>query len=500
MTADPTVLLPVIIPATASVILFLLSAFFPSRPRALTFTVASLVAGAFCTRSWSATETLFSGMLHLDAFAQIGSLFCFAISGVAALAAPSYFKRMNLDFGEEYYALILAATAGMVVMVAANDLMVLFINLELVSIATYIMCGMNRSSSKSTESALKYFVNGAAAAAFMLFGIALVYGITGSTDMATIAAPQVRTGSAGFSSPLFSLALVLIAIGFFFKLGLFPFHAWLPDVYEGAPTPTTGFMAAAIRTVAGIALIRLVVNLFEPAMAGFTPIVWWIAVITMTIGNVGAIRQNNVKRMLGYSSVAHAGYLVIGFVALSSSNLLGAEAILYYLISYSLMSLGIFIFVGQVEGNGETDLSFGSYRGLGLRQPFVGLLASILLLSLTGIPPFAGFWGKFSLFSAALHNGYVGLAVIGALNSVVSAYYYFRLMVNMYMRAPENAPGLENRTVSYAGAPLVTSALALCALLMVWLGIGPFSIGAVIPSVNSLWASVGTGVAVFLMH
>jgi NADH-quinone oxidoreductase subunit N len=407
-------------------------------------------------------------------------------------------RKSALDFGEEYYALILAATAGMVVMVAANDLMVLFINLELVSIATYIMCGMNRHSPKSTESALKYFVTGAAAAAFMLFGIALVYGVTGSTDMANIAA-LIHAGSARFSMPLFPLALILIAIGFFFKLGLFPFHAWLPDVYEGAPTPTTGFMAAAIRTVAGIALIRLVVNLFEPAMTGFTPIIWWIAVITMTIGNVGAIRQNNVKRMLAYSSVAHAGYLFIGFVALSSSNLLGAEAILYYLISYSLMSLGIFIFAGQVEGIGESDLSFDSYRGLGLRQPFVGLLASMLLLSLTGIPPFAGFWGKFSLFSAALHNGYVGLAVIGALNSVVSAYYYFRLMVNMYMRVPENAPGSENRTVSYAPAPLVTSALALCAMLMVWLGIGPFSVGAVIPSVNSLWESIGTGVAA-LVH
>jgi NADH-quinone oxidoreductase subunit N len=491
MTIDVTLLLPVIIPATGAVIIFLLSAFVPSRSLALTFAIASLVAGAFFTGAWSDSQTLFSGMLHLDPFARISALFCFVISGVAALAAPSYFKRMDMDFGEEYYALLLAATAGMVVMVAANDLMVLFVNLELVSIATYIMCGMNRHSPKSTESALKYFVTGAAAAAFMLFGIALVYGVTGSTDMVVIAA-QVHAGSAGSSaSPLFPLALILIAIGFFFKLGLFPFHAWLPDVYEGAPTPTTGFMAAAIRTVAGIALIRLVVNLFEPAMTGFTPIIWWIAVITMIIGNVGAIRQNNVKRMLGYSSVAHAGYLLIGFVALSSSKLLGAEAILYYLLSYALMSLGIFIFVGQVEGNGETDLSFDSYRGLGLRQPLAGLLASVLLLSLTGIPPFAGFFGKFSLFSAALHNGYVGLAVIGALNSVVSAYYYFRLMVNMYMRLPEQ----NDKRVSYAGAPLVTSALALCAGLMVWFGIGPFSIGGVIPSVNSLWASVGTAVA-----
>jgi NADH-quinone oxidoreductase subunit N len=496
MTVDMTLLLPVIIPGTAAVILFLFSAFVPSRRLALTLAIASLAAGAFSTGAWSGSQTLFSGMLHLDPFARISALFCFVISGVAALAAPSYFKRMNLEFGEEYYALLLAATAGMVVMVAANDLMVLFVNLELVSIATYIMCGMNRNSPKSTESALKYFVTGAAAAAFMLFGIALVYGVTGSTDMANIAA-LIHAGSTaeGAATPLLPLALILIAIGFFFKLGTFPFHAWLPDVYEGAPTPTTGFMAAAVRTVAGIALIRLVVNLFEPAMTGFTPIIWWIAVITMTIGNVGAIRQNNVKRMLGYSSVAHAGYLLIGFVALSSSNLLGAEAILYYLISYALMSLGIFIFAGQVEGIGETDLSFDSYRGLGLRQPFVGLLASILLLSLTGIPPFAGFWGKFSLFSAALHNGYVGLAVIGALNSVVSAYYYFRLMVNMYMRSPQQ----NDKRVSYAGAPLVTSALALCAGLMVWLGIGPFSIGGVIPSVNALWASIGNGVA-FLLH
>lgn len=493
MTNDLALLLPIAIPGIAAVLVFLVAAFAPSRAGALILAVASLAAGAYFTGSWSRAGTLFSGMLHIDPFARVGALFCFAISGIAALAAPSYFKRMNLDFGEEYYALILAATAGMVVMVAANDLMVLFVNLELVSISTYIMCGMNRSSKKSTESALKYFVTGAAASAFLLFGIALVYGITGSTGMEAIAA-QIRCGSTAFSTPLFGLALLFIAVGFFFKIGLFPFHAWLPDVYEGAPTPTTGFMAAAVRTVAGIALIRLVVNLFEPGMTGFTPVIWWIAAITMTLGNVGAIRQNNVKRMLGYSSIAHAGYLLIGFVALSSTRLLGAEAVLYYLISYAVMSLGIFIFVGQVEGNGETNLSFDSFRGLGVRQPLAGLLASVLLLSLTGIPPFAGFWGKFSLFSSAVNNGYVGLAVIGALNSVVSAYYYFRLMVCMYMRSPEP----KDAGVSYAAAPLVTSALGLCALLVVWLGIGPLSIAAVLPSVNSLWSSIGTGVAVFM--
>ena len=493
MTADLKLLLPIIIPGTAAVLVFLLSAFVKSRPLSLFLTLISLAAGAFFANQWSDTATLFSGMLHIDPFAQVSAFFCFTISAVAALAAPSYFKRMDMEFGEEQYALILAATAGMVVMVSANDLMVLFVNLELVSIATYIMCGMNRHSRKSTESALKYFVTGAAAAAFMLFGIALVYGVTGSTDMTAIAA-LIRTGTAGFSTPLFPLALILIAIGFFFKLGLFPFHAWLPDVYEGAPTPTTGFMAAAVRTVAGIALIRLVVDLFEPGMAGFTPIVWWTAVITMTIGNIGAIRQDNVKRMLAYSSVAHAGYLMIGFIALSSSKLLGAEAVLYYLLSYSLMSLGIFIFVGQVEQRGEKGLSYDDYRGLGLRHPLVGLLASVLLLSLTGIPPFAGFWGKFSLFSAALNNGYVGLAVIGALNSVVSAYYYFRLMVSMYMASPEQ----NGKAASYAGAPLATLSLALCAVLVLWFGVGPFAIGSVIPSVNDLWAAIGNSVAVFV--
>jgi len=493
MTNDLSLLLPVIIPGSGAVLVFLCAAFYPSRTLALVLSLASLLLGAFFTHHWDNACILFSGMLHIDSFAQISSLFCFAISGIAALAAPSYFKRMDLDFGEEYYALLLAATAGMVVMVAANDLMVLFINIELVSITTYIMCGMNRKSQKSIESALKYFVTGAAASAFMLFGIALLFGVTGSTDMSSIAS-LIKAGSVGFSEPMFSLALILIAIGFFFKLGIFPFHAWLPDVYEGAPTPTTGFMAAAIRTVVGIAFIRLVVNLFEPGMTGFSSIIWWISVITMTIGNVGAIRQNNVKRMLGYSSIAHAGYLLIGFVALSSAKPLGAEAILYYLLSYSLMSLGIFIFTGQVEQPGESDLSFDSYRGLGIRQPLVGLLASILLLSLTGIPPFAGFWGKFSLFSAALKSGYIGLAVIGALNSVVSAYYYFRLMVNMYMRSPKT----NEHAGTYAKAPLVTSALVVCSVLMIWLGIGPFSIGHFIPSVNGLWLSIGSSVTSLL--
>jgi NADH-quinone oxidoreductase subunit N len=492
MSSDILLLLPVIIPGAAAVAVFVCAAFIPSRGLALALSIASLIGGAFFLQTWNIPCALFSGMLHLDPFAELCALFCFAISGVALLAAPSYFKRMNLEFSEEYYAFILAATAGMAVMVAANDLMVLFVNLELVSIATYVMCGMNRNSMKSTESALKYFVNGAAASAFMLFGIALVFGITGSTDMAFIAG-QIRGGSVGLSMPLFSLALVLIAVGFFFKLGLFPFHAWLPDVYEGAPTPVTGFMAAGVRVVAGLAFIRIVISLLGPGLGGFTGGAWWIAVITMTIGNVGALRQNNVKRMLGYSSIAHAGYLLIGFTALSSTNLLGAEAILYYLLSYSLMTLGIFIFVGQVEGSGESNLGFDAYRGLGLRQPVAGLLASILLLSLTGIPPFAGFWGKFSLFSAAIHNGFIGLAVIGALNSVVSAYYYFRLMVNMYMQTPGN----DQKNIAYASAPLVTSALALCAVLTIWFGIGPFSLTSIVPSVNSLWASIGNSVAVF---
>ena len=491
MAIDILLLLPVIIPSAAAVLVFLLAAFVPSRTLALTVALLALAAGAWSLVNWNGSATLFAGMLHPDLFARISALFCFGISAIAVLAAPSYFRRMNMDFGEEYYALILAATAGMVVMVAANDLIVLFVNLELVSITTYIMCGMNRQSKKSTEAALKYFVNGAAASAFMLFGIALVYGVTGSTDLARISS-LLHTGGPVFPAPLFGLALLLIAIGFFFKLGLVPFHAWLPDVYEGAPTPVTGFMAAAVRTVAGIALIRLVICLFEPGMNGFTPVIWWIAVISMTVGNVAAIRQDNVKRMLAYSSIAHAGYLMIGFVSLSQSHLLGAESILYYLLAYSLMSLGIFIFVGQVERCGESNLSFDSYRGLGLRQPFVGLLASILLLSLTGIPPLAGFWGKFSLFSAAVQNGFTGLAVIGALNSIVSAYYYFRLMVSMYMRTAQP----DESTASYAGAPLVTTALLLCTVLLVWFGIGPVPLSGIIPSVNDIWAGIENGVRV----
>ncbi|MDD5675163.1 MAG: proton-conducting transporter membrane subunit, partial [Chitinivibrionales bacterium] len=254
--------------------------------------------------------------------------------------------------------------------------------------------------------------------------------------------------------------------------------------------PVTGFMAAGVRVAATIAFVRIVVLLIAPFAPQASAIFWWGAVLSMCLGNFAAIVQNNVKRMLAYSSIAHAGYLLIGFAGLSNVNLPGAEAVVYYLLTYALASLAIFALVGQVEAMGEANLTFNSYRGLGLRHPFVGVLAAALLLSLAGIPPLGGFWAKYAIFTTAIKNHYIGLALIGVLNSLVSVYYYFRLMASIYMRDPEQEPA-----VRYAKAPLATVAVALCVFLLIWFGVGPTSIGGLLPSANQVWEVIERSVS-----
>jgi len=362
---------------------------------------------------------------------------------------------------KEYYALILLSTCGMMLLVSGNDLLVIFLGVELAAIPTYVLAGMARGKLVSNEAALKYFLLGAFATGFLLYGIAFVYGGTGTTTLSHIAPLVAR----GVVKPPFVLAGIgLIVVGLGFKAALAPFHFWAPDVYQGAPTPVTAFIATGPKAALYAPLIRIFLVAFWDMHDDWSTMLWVLAVLTMSLGNVVAIAQRDIKRMLAYSSIAHAGYILVGIVARSE---LGIRAIAFYLVVYVLAKLGAFATVIAVSRNGRA-VDIEDYGGLGFRRPLLGIATALFMISLAGIPPAAGFLGKFYLFGAAVDAGFVGLAVIGVLNSVVSVYYYLRIVVIMYMREPKQAPA-----PARAGLEWVNAALAVTAIATLWLGVYP---------------------------
>lgn len=394
-------------------------------------------------------ESAFNDMLALDSYALFFNLiFCLA-GGMTLLMSVHYLDMTDIHPGE-YYALILFATVGMILMAAATDLIVIFLALETMSMAVYVLAGIWRQRVQSSEAALKYFLLGAFASGFFLYGVALIYGATGSVQLAKIAAHVSANGS----STLLLIGVALLVVGFGFKVAAAPFHAWTPDVYEGAPTTITAFMAVGVKAAAFAAFARVFLHTLGPIHAEWQGILWVLAVLTMTVGNVTALVQNNIKRMLAYSSIAHAGYLLVAMVA---GKDLGGAALMYYLVAYGLMNLGAFGVVLAVGRKGEPNEEFSDYAGLGFRYPALGMAMTIFMLSLTGVPPLVGFIGKFYIFSAAVKAGYVWLAVIGVLNSVVSAYYYIRVVVNMYMREGEKQVDLLSARPALAAAILVAA-------------------------------------------
>jgi NADH-quinone oxidoreductase subunit N len=316
----------------------------------------------------------------------------------------------------------------MVLMATATDLIVIFLGLEVMSVAAYVLAGIWRGQLRSNEAALKYFLLGAFATGFLLFGIALVYGATGSMTLEPIARHLARAGSDQRTWLIAAMALLIV--GFGFKVAAVPFHVWAPDVYEGAPTAVTALMAVGVKAAAFAAFVRIFLHTLGQLSADWSGVLWVLAALTMTVGNVTALLQRNIKRMLAYSSIAHAGYLLVGMVA---GGELGGSALLFYLIAYALMTLGAFAVVMAIGRRGAPNENIDDYAGVGFRSPFLGLAMAIFMLSLAGIPPLVGFIGKFYIFSAAVKSGYVGLAVIGVLNSVVSVYYYVGVLVKMYM-------------------------------------------------------------------
>jgi NADH-quinone oxidoreductase subunit N len=411
---------------------------------------------------WGGEGRAFRDMVILDNYALFFHVvICYAVA-LVLLLSMDYVRRTGAESGE-YYALVLFATAGMMLLASAGDLIVLFLALELMSLSLYVMAGLFKTRLESAEASMKYFLLGAFASSFLLYGIALVYGATGTTSLGRVAV-AARGGD-----PLLLIGLALMLVGFGFKISSVPFHMWAPDVYEGAPTSVTALIATGSKAAAFAALIRVLLDTLRVAQPDWTVILWAAAAATMTIGNVVAIAQSNLKRMLAYSSVAHVGYMLVGLVAGGTA---GAGAVLYYLLAYTFTTVGAFGVIALCErATREEAVEVGDYAGLGRRHPVLALALGLFLLSLIGIPPLAGFVGKFYLFGAAVRGGYVWLAVIGVLNSAVAAYYYLRVLVYMYMREPEGPAA--GYAPSFAGGLALT--IALIGIVLLGVMPGPFA-------------------------
>jgi NADH-quinone oxidoreductase subunit N len=376
---------------------------------------------------WSTRISTLSDTLVVDRYGLFFTLLFCVVSGLTLLMSMSYLETTEIKTGD-YYSLVLFSTLGMVLMATATDLIVIFLGLEVMSIAAYALAGLARGELRSNEAALKYFLLGAFASGFLLFGIALLYGATGNTTLPQIA--QRLPALAAEQRLLATAGMALLIVGFGFKVAAVPFHVWAPDVYEGSPTSVTALMAVGIKAAAFAAFARVFMHTLVVFRADWTGVLWVLAVLTMTVGNVTALVQRNIKRMLAYSSVAHAGYLLVGMVAGGEA---GGSAVLFYLIAYAFMTLGAFAVVIALGRRGQPNENLDDYAGVGFRSPFLGAAMAVFMLSLSGIPPLAGFVGKFYIFSAAVKSGYTGLAIIGVLNSVVSVYYYVGVLVRMYM-------------------------------------------------------------------
>ena len=397
--------------------------------------LAILGAVAAALASWCqlhlGTLTAFSGTVQVDTFSVFFHLLISAIVLVTLLISLDYFEGSARHAGE-YFALIVFSAVGMMLMTCATELLLVFVGLEISSIATYILCGFRKGSATGAEASIKYFLLGSFATAFFLYGIALAFGATGSTSIAAIAA-----GLATTTTPrLAFLALAMILIGLGFKVSSAPFHVWTPDVYQGAPSPVVGYMSTAPKAAAFAVLLRITFSAFGPMEHRWAVLMWILAALSMTIGNLGAMLQRDVKRLLAYSSIAHAGYILVAFTALRSE---GIAAVCFYTATYAAMQVGAFAVVTQVTGYDEQIRSIDDYTGLALKRPVLAAFLGLFLISLIGIPFTGGFFGKFYVFSSAVHSNHVWLAVVGLFNSGIACFYYLRLLAALYTRpATEN--------------------------------------------------------------
>jgi NADH-quinone oxidoreductase subunit N len=457
-------ILPVIVLSITGIAIMVLEPFLPKRVSSglgwLAF-VGTLAAGAAILPMHGRLGQWYSNLWVVDDFSTFFHVLFIFVAAMTILISIDYLPRQNLNHAE-YYALLLFATAGMLVMAGSNELMMIFIGLEILSIATYVMAGFRRKDLKSNEAALKYFLLGSFASAFFLYGVALIFGATGSTNLISIsatAAIAAGRGDSSFSLVLLSAALMLVAICF--KVAVVPFHIWAPDVYEGAPTPITGFMSVGPKAAGFAVLFRVFLTAFPMIQERWTEVMWIVAALTMILGNVIAVVQPNIKRMLAYSSIAHAGYIAVAFTA----N--GGSAALFYTLAYAAMNLGAFAIVTLLGRAEDGKVKLTDYAGLASKRPALAALLSLFLLSLAGVPGTAGFAGKFFIFRSAVESNLTSLAVIGVLTTVVSFYYYLYVIVQMYMRDP-NEDFSDVRVT-----PGLTAALLVAAFGTLYLGLLP---------------------------
>lgn len=444
--ADLLVILPeLLIVAAACAILVLDPITHPSRKELLAW--LSLGTLALCIgltggqiSALNERITAFSDLVVVDGYARFWKLLLYGVTGLTILMSLPYLKAERLQLGE-YYGFILLALSGMLVMVSGADLLTIYLGTELMSLSLYVMAGLKRSSPRSLEASAKYFVLGAFSSGLLLYGISLLYGLAGSTKLASLSA---AIGTRGFEDPLLLIATILLAIGFGFKLAIVPFHMWTPDVYEGAPTSVTAFMAVASKAASFAAFLRVFVEGLGGLKADWSNLFLLLCVVTLILGNVVAIIQTNIKRMLAYSSIAHAGYALIGLVAAGrgmgeSGGTAGLASVMLYLALYAFMTLGAFSVVAMFRKGGFEGEEIEDFTGLARRQPLAAFLMLVFMVSLAGIPPTAGFIGKFYVFMAAVEAGLTWLAVIALIFAAVSAFYYLRVVMVMYMREPDSA-------------------------------------------------------------
>jgi NADH-quinone oxidoreductase subunit N len=464
-TIDLAPVIPAMIVALTGLVVLLAQAFTPRSGRAPSFELSLVgLLGAFGSvlLVWrNARGTSLGGSVAADDFALVLEAVVLGTAVVAVLFSSSYVRATGIDRGE-YYALLLFSTVGMLGLVSCLELVSIFVALEIMSVALYGLAGLQRDRLESQESALKYLVTGAFSSAFFLYGIALLYGVSGSTSLNRIA-PAVSALPPD-SRMLALLGAAFLIVGFGFKVASVPFHMWAPDVYEGAPTSVTAFMASGVKVAAFGALLRVFGQPLASLAPAWQPAIAALAVVTMVVGNLGGLVQTNVKRMLAYSAVAHAGYVLTAFVARWET---AASAVIFYLVAYSAVSLGGFGAFAALARDGKEPLSLADVAGLAGRRPVVAALLTFFLISLAGVPVSAGFVGKFYLFGAAINGGYVVLAIVGVITSVISAYYYLRVVVAMYMRETVGDESWAPLSLSAAVA------LGLTAFVILGLGVYP---------------------------
>ncbi len=427
-------ILPALILCVAGLVILFLGVLVRTGILVISCLVSLLAVAVAMVYTWPipGAETVgFSGLIVMDSFTRYFNVVILISVALTALLSLRYLSDEEMEM-YEYFVLLLFAGAGMMFMVSANHIMVLFLGLETLSISVYVLAGV-LPTGRSKEAALKYLIMGGFSSGVFLYGAALLYGAAGSLGLDAL----TQYFASGSPSLMAKLGMGMLLVGFAFKAAVVPFHMWTPDVYEGAPTPVTAYMSVAVKAAAIAAFVRVFFESLTALQVDWSQVLWLLAALTMIVGNIVAVAQDNIKRMLAYSSIAHAGYILIGMVA---GGQLGTSGILYYLLAYTFTNVGAFGVVALVGRKGEANNMLDDYRGLARAHPALALTMAIFLFSLAGIPPTAGFIGKLTIFRAALEGGYVWLVIIGVLTSAVSVFYYFRVIMKMYMEAPEREP------------------------------------------------------------